>query len=242
MKKPLILLLPALALLQIGCRSHRPVQPEFEQLAIDTLLERRGADCRIEYRFATIRNTSESAALQAIETANIGYFFQVEAFEGNAAQAAELAIREIDTTLLADVQPTQTYEISIESEGHASDTLATYVITRSSYTGGAHGIYGIEYHTYSLKSGLEITTGDLFTESQAERLDEVIRKKICETYHVTTDDELSDLGFFPEYIGATENFLIDDRGITFFYNPYEIGCYALGGIEVTLTREELSAL
>lgn len=117
MKKPLILLLPALALLQIGCRSHRPVQPEFEQLAIDTLLERRGADCRIEYRFATIRNTSESAALQAIETANIGYFFQVEAFEGNAAQAAELAIREIDTTLLADVQPTQTYEISIESEG-----------------------------------------------------------------------------------------------------------------------------
>ena len=158
------------------------------------------------------------------------------------AQAAELAIREIDTTLLADVQPTQTYEISIESEGHASDTLATYVITRSSYTGGAHGIYGIEYHTYSLKSGLEITTGDLFTESQAERLDEVIRKKICETYHVTTDDELSELGFFPEYIGATENFLIDDRGITFFYNPYEIGCYALGGIEVTLTREELSAL
>ena len=59
---------------------------------------------------------------------------------------------------------------------------------------------------------------------------------------MTTDDELSELGFFPEYIGATENFQIDDRGITFFYNPYEIGCYALGGIEVTLTREELSAL
>ncbi|EKC78671.1 conserved hypothetical protein, secreted, partial [human gut metagenome] len=98
MKKSLTVLLAALALLQIGCRSHRPAQPQFEQLAIDTLLERDGADCRIEYRFATIRNTSESPALKAIEAANIGYFFQVEAFEGNAAQAAELAIREIDTT------------------------------------------------------------------------------------------------------------------------------------------------
>lgn len=242
MKKLLFVLLAAPALLQVGCRSHRPAQPEFGQFVIDTLLERRGADCRIEYRFATIRNASASPALKAIETANIGYFFQIEAFDGDAALAAEQSIREIDTTLLADIQPEQTYEISIESEGHASDTLATYVITRSSYTGGAHGIYGVEYHTYSLRSGDEITTGDLFTASQAERLDAVIREKICEAYNASSDDELSELGFFPEYIGATENFLIDDRGITFYYNPYEIGCYALGGIEVTLSREELSAL
>ena len=30
--------------------------------------------------------------------------------------------------------------------------------------------------------------------------------------------------------------------ITFYYNPYDIGCYALGGVEVHITREEMQGL
>ena len=67
-------------------------------------------------------------------------------------------------------------EISAESEGSVVDTLLCYIITRSSYTGGAHGIYGTECYTYSLAGGYEITTADLFTEAQLERLNELIRK------------------------------------------------------------------
>ena len=46
----------------------------------------------------------------------------------------------------------------------------------------------------------------------------------------------------PEIIGVTENFLVTPEGITFYYNPYDIGCYALGSVEVSVSREQLAGL
>ena len=228
MKKALLLSAAAL-LLAVSC-TRRPVRPAFGTVSVDTLLGDSGAGCRIEYRFATILNAAESPALQAVEQANIRYFFQT---------GEQTAVREIDTIYTADIRPTQSYEISVEAEGSVQDSLLTYVITRSSYTGGAHGIYETEYHTYSLAKGYEITTADLFTEEQAERLDELILRKLCRQYGARNEEELAAQGFFPEQIGATENFRIAPEGIVFCYNPYDIGCYALGAVEVTVSREEL---
>lgn len=219
--------------------TRRPVRPAFGTVSVDTLLGDSGAGCRIEYRFATILNAAESPALQAVEQANIRYFFQTGEQTGSVREAIAAAVREIDTIYTADIRPTQSYEISVEAEGSVQDSLLTYVITRSSYTGGAHGIYETEYHTYSLAKGYEITTADLFTEEQAERLDELILRKLCRQYGARNEEELAAQGFFPEQIGATENFRIAPEGIVFCYNPYDIGCYALGAVEVTVSREEL---
>lgn len=237
MKKALLLSAAAL-LLAVSC-NRRPVRPAFGTVSVDTLLGNSGAGCRIEYRFATILNAAESPALQAVEQANIRYFFQTGEQTGSVREAIAAAVREIDTIYTADIQPTQSYEISVEAEGSVQDSLLTYVITRSSYTGGAHGIYETEYHTYSLAKGYEITTADLFTEEQAERLDELILRKLCRQYGARNEEELAAQGFFPEQIGATENFRIVPEGIVFCYNPYDIGCYALGAVEVTVSREEL---
>ena len=132
-------------------------------------------------------------------------------------------------------------EISVESEGNVVDSLLCYAITRSSYTGGAHGMYSTQYHIYSLADGFELSLADLFDARQLEILDRAIREKIAETYDAVSDEDLSDRGFFPEYICPTENFRITPEGIAFFYNPYEIGCYALGSVEVTFTWAELDA-
>lgn len=74
MKKALLLSAAAL-LLTVSC-TRRPVRPAFGTVSVDTLLGDSGAGCRIEYRFATILNAAESPALQAVEQANIRYFFQ----------------------------------------------------------------------------------------------------------------------------------------------------------------------
>ncbi|MZK05547.1 DUF3298 domain-containing protein, partial [Enterobacter hormaechei] len=52
-------------------------------------------------------------------------------------------------------------------------------------------------------------------------------------------EALDEQGFFPEYIALTENFQITPEGITNNNNPYAIGCYALGAVEVAIGREEL---
>ena len=103
-------------------------------------------------------------------------------------------------------------------------------------------MYGTECHTYSLADGYEYELADLFSEEEQQNLAAAILAKLCEEYEAADDEALSEAGFFPEYIAATENFILTPEGMTFHFNPYEIGCYALGSIEVSLTNEEIGQL
>lgn len=240
----IILLTAASALVAVSCKSNLPKQPRFGVVSIDTLLDNAHAECRIAYSFASVLNAAASPSLEAIEAANIGYFFQLEEFAGSAEEAMQASLRETATVFLAETEQAggDGYEISAESTGELFDTLLNYTISRWSHTGGAHGTYGIECHTYALNGGYEITTADLFGSGHLPALEKTIRQKIYTAYEAENDEQLTAFGFFPEYIAPTENFRISDEGITFYYNPYEIGCYALGSVEVTLSRDEMDAL
>lgn len=238
-----ILLIAISVLAAVGCTRKSMRIPRFGFVTVDTLLENSHAECRVAYGFASILNAAGSPALEAIEAANIGYFFQLEEFAGTTEEAMLTSLRETSATVLADMPEAGVdYEITAESTGEVFDTLLLFTITRSSYTGGAHGMYGIECHTYALKEGYEITTADLFGTERLPALTEAIRQKIQANYDADNDQQLIERGFFPEYIAPTENFRISEEGITFYYNPYEIGCYALGPVEVSLSREEMDSL
>ena len=224
------ILIAGMAAATAAC-TRKPVAPQFGMLSIDTLIGTPANGCKIEYRFATI--------------ANAGYFFELEEFGGTARQAADSALRQIAAELAfpqSAPQMTEPYEISAEAEVAVTDSLVTYIISRWSYTGGAHGMYATECHTYSLAGGYELSTADLFSERQLLGMEALLRRKLCEQYEAANDDELAERGFFPEYISLTENFRITPEGITFYYNPYDIGCYALGAVDVTMSREELENL
>ena len=232
------ILIAGMAAATAAC-TRKPVAPQFGMLSIDTLIGTPANGCKIEYRFATIANAEKSPALRSIEAANAGYFFELEEFGGTARQAADSALRQIAAELAFPQnapQMTEPYEISAEAEAAVTDSLVTYIISRWSYTGGAHGMYATECHTYSLAGGYELSTADLFSERQLLGMEALLRRKLCEQYEAANDDELAERGFFPEYISLTENFRITP------YNPYDIGCYALGAVDVTMSREELENL
>lgn len=238
------ILIAGMAAATAAC-TRKPVVPQFGMLTIDTLIGTPANGCKIEYRFATIANAEKSPALRSIEAANAGYFFELEEFGGTARQAADSALRQIAAELAfpqSAPQMMEPYEISAEAEAAVTDSLVTYIISRWSYTGGAHGMYATECHTYSLAGGYELSTADLFSERQLLGMEALLRRKLCEQYEAANDDELAERGFFPEYISLTENFRITPEGITFYYNPYDIGCYALGAVDVTMSREELENL
>lgn len=227
------------AALLIGACTPRTVEPRIGAFRIDTLLGDTVRGCNVECVFTSILNPDDSHALGSIQQANIGYFFNLEDFTGSVEEAAEILLRELtDENDLSD----GVYELSAGSEITVTDTLLTFVIGRWSYLGGAHGMYGTECHTYSLADGGEYFLADLFDERQQEKLDEAIRCRIRETYRAADDQALSEAGFFPEYIAATENFILTKEGITFYFNPYEIGCYALGAVEISLTKEEIERI
>lgn len=245
MKKTCIFLTTLAALTLTAC--HRPVKPRFELSTLDTLIGDATYDCRVEYRFAAIANAAKSDALRTIEERNIIYFFELEEFDGTTAEAMNESLRQLDEELrLPATMPSSVArmecEVSVESEGTVVDTLLNYAIYRSSYLGGAHGMYTTAYHTYSLATGYEYSAAELFGQERMEPLTALIRKKLYEKYDATNDNELSACGFFPEYIAVTDNFKVTHEGVVFLYNPYEIACYAAGDIEVAISREELAAL
>ena len=133
-------------------------------------------------------------------------------------------------------------ELIIESDARIVDSLLVYSISRSSYTGGAHGMYTLSWHNYSIAGGYELALSDLFTPEQQESLLTLIKHKLYEQFEATGDEDLAAQGLFPEYIAATENFEVSEDGITFYYNPYDIAAYALGRIEVHISGEELKNL
>ena len=159
------ILIAGMAAATAAC-TRKPVVPEFSMLSIDTLIGTPANGCKIEFRFATIANAAKSPALRSIEAANAEYFFELEDFGGTARQAVDSAIRQIAAEMLPDsVEQTMgTYEISAEAEVTVTDSLVTYIISRWSFTGGAHGMYGMECHTYSLAGGDELSSADLFSE------------------------------------------------------------------------------
>lgn len=249
----------AMLLLALSLNSchRRTTRPRFSVLTTDTLIQCDPIHYDVEYRFTSINNADKSPALQAIEEANIYYFYGLEGFTGTAHEASEAALQRLREETEKEVvmfyapttagesterRPQYDYRESIDSEVAIVDTVLVYTITSSSYTGGAHGMYATTVHNYSLRGGYELTLGDLLTPVQLSGLDSLIRHRLYSLYQVTDDAGLEALGFFPDEIRATENFACTETGLTFYYNPYDIGCYALGDVELSLTREELEQL
>lgn len=232
------------SLLAAGCRQTRPTEPELRYLDNDTTFAVGNVKCSVRYNYLTIVNAARSEALQAIEEANMGYFFDLENFSGSPAEAYRAALCQLRTELdiASDDGNNWDATIRVEAQGRIVDSLLVYCISRSSYTGGAHGLQRTDCHNYSLRGGYELTLSDLFVPQQQKALAALIRNKLYDMYGVTGDEGLTEQGFFPEYIDVTENFRVTPEGISFLYNPYDIGCYALGYVEVAISDEELEGL
>lgn len=226
-----------------GC-SHRTVEPQFGSVTRDTLLRTGPVACAVRYDFVSIDNARRSEALRAIEDSNIWYFFQLEGFAGTAEEAADESLRRtLDELTLFPAESVAAGELFNETTATAAtvDSVLIYSISRTSYDGGAHPMHSIEVHNYRLSDGCELMREDFFTPAQLEALTAVIRTKLCAQYGVTGDEGLAEAGFFPQAIGVSENFTLTPEGMVFHYNPYDIGCYALGSVDVALTKAEIEA-
>jgi hypothetical protein len=104
--------------------------------------------------------------------------------------------------------------------------------------GGAHGNTAKLVQSYSLKDGMAI---DL-VERYGEKLKALAEVKFREYHSLSADESLNDAGFiFPEegFI-LPENIGYSVKGITLFYNPYEVAPYSTGSTILEIYMEELA--
>ena len=114
----------------------------------------------------------------------------------------------------------------------------SYILHSSLFWPGEqnHPQWGDVYFVFDLNTGETISQDDILDASQESR--QAVGVKIHEelvNYAGNEEDIFAEAGS-----GLLNgNFVFDDKGLTFFYTPYEVGPYMLGEPEVFLSKEWL---
>ena len=120
------------------------------------------------------------------------------------------------------------------------NNIVSLMVNSNVYEGGAHGSRSIDCYVFDLTNGAIITEQQIFTEDYKELLASIIVNKIVKANNLTDPQKLEDNGYISaEDIISNNNFVVDERGITYYFNEYEIAAYIVGTTEVFIPYKEL---
>lgn len=110
------------------------------------------------------------------------------------------------------------------------------------YTGGEHGISISKFIAINLKNGQILKLDDIFKQGYKKPLKEIINKILREKYLIKPDEELRKSGFLIDQVKLIDNFYINNSGIGFYYNSYEIASYLNGPTDIFIPFEKINDL
>ncbi len=124
-----------------------------------------------------------------------------------------------------------------------NENILSYSVSHATYTGGAHGSLQVLYYTINLNTLTTITEEDIFTPNYHSFLTEKIIDNLMIEHNVDTPEELLNKGFFDiNDIAPNNNFWINNEGVHYVYNQYEIAPYSMGPIEVTIPYKDIKSI
>ena len=91
---------------------------------------------------------------------------------------------------------------------------------------------------FDLKTGALIALNDLFSPGSNKDLKKIVEKAFIKDWGGEDWDFTPRSGDFK----LSENFSLESDGLHFYYNQYEIGCYAMGAPDVTIAWKEITKL
>ena len=132
------------------------------------------------------------------------------------------------------------FEMSSDEIVYNQNDILSYTVSFENYTGGAHGSHAYNNHVINLKTGNAITEEDIFIENFQDSLAQILIDHIAKQNKVENPKDLENIGFFSvEEIFPNGNFLVDEDGITYTFNEYEIAAYVVRETNVFLPYAEI---
>ena len=110
---------------------------------------------------------------------------------------------------------------------YLDERYLSYRIEEYTYSGGAHGSTKISVGTLDRETGRQLTLNDVFGKDHLAVLESELRKSVI----VKIGEEN-----IQSPVKPTENFYLASDGWHFVYNEYEIACYAIGAVEVIVSK------
>lgn len=123
------------------------------------------------------------------------------------------------------------------------ENILSYSVEHYYYEGGAHGSLSAIYYTIDLNNLTTITEESIFKPNFHHLLTERIVENLMKKYDVTTPEDLLNEGFFDiNDIAPNNNFWLNNQGVHYIFNQYEIAPYSMGPIEVTIPYQEIQSI
>lgn len=137
------------------------------------------------------------------------------------------------------------YEETVNGQvTYCDHEIVSYEMHVYSYSGGAHGSNECYLGVFDLKSQRELQLYDCFPLSSLSQLNLLIQETLISENECSSIEELEQKGLFfsPAEIEASENFSANDEGMTWVYDPYEIGPFSTGVVTISLPWSSLLPL
>lgn len=132
------------------------------------------------------------------------------------------------------------WELTVKSDTvYTSPRTITVRLDSYAYTGGAHPNSYTAFYNFDRQTGRNLSIRDLVSDTTA--LLPLVEKAFRQKQDIRPEQDLEAEGYFLEdgRFFLPENVGISRDGLVFYYNPYEIGAYALGPIDVLVPYAQL---
>jgi hypothetical protein len=116
-------------------------------------------------------------------------------------------------------------------------------LTENQDLGGAHPLQTAQYATFSRYTGQKLALEDLMVPGFEDRLAVMAELRFREVRKLATTEDLMKAGFtFPDgRFRISRNYGVTEKGLVFYYNPYEIAPYSAGPTEVLVPFSDVGS-
>ncbi len=125
---------------------------------------------------------------------------------------------------------------------HNSGNLLCLEYIKYVYTGGAHGMTHTSFDIISLEDGKSLAYEHIFRADTKDSLGILLTNKLRALKQIPAEVNLKEAGYFVETITPNHNIFVNNTGIGFLYNNYEIAAYATGASIIFLDFNEITDL
>jgi hypothetical protein len=123
-----------------------------------------------------------------------------------------------------------------------ANQLLSLRFRKHAYSGGGQGISIQENHVFDIRTGKKLELSDFLIPGYETRLNTMLDKKFRLLNGLKRDENLRLAGFLIDQIEYTGNFFINNDGIGFYYNVYEVAPHSTGTTELFIPFHELKPL
>lgn len=222
-----------LALVAASCNTFRTEVYHFDELLVSRpdSLSSLSMSISVEYPVKGLPQEVLDTMTAAIATAA----FDLGEVSGSIEEKAERYIGYVKEAYLNEAPETNPFKAEDEVNGYFSGSykkLRSYIVEYYTYAGGAHGLNTYTPLVFDTESGAVVPEEEFFAEGYKEPLSGLIRDKVCE--------ENENIQLFDLFaVGANGAYEVGEKGVSWYFQPYEIAPYAYGVLSTTLSWDEV---